>query len=129
MNIGIVVSQTHRLITEPLLEGVKRVFPKESLSIYWVPGCFEIPYLCAKVIDKHDALITIGLILQGETEHHTYLANCVFQSIQNIQIQAKKPIGLGVLTCHTLEQAFQRAGGKSGNKGEEAARAIRDLIC
>jgi 6,7-dimethyl-8-ribityllumazine synthase len=132
--IGIVISRFNDFITKRILEGainaLKRYGAKEeNIEVYWVPGSFEIPFILREIAQKnYDGLIAIGCIIKGETPHFEYIANEVFKLIQKIMYEYKKPIGLGILTVEDMEQAIERSGGKMGNKGEEAAEAVIELL-
>jgi len=132
--IGIVISRFNDFITKRILEGainaLKRYGAKEeNIEIYWVPGSFEIPFILKEIAQKnYDGLIAIGCIIKGDTPHFEYIANEVFKLIQKIMYEYKKPIGLGILTVEDMEQAIERSGGKMGNKGEEAAEAVIELL-
>ncbi len=132
--IGIVISRFNDFITKRILEGainaLKRYGAKEeNIEVYWVPGSFEIPFILKEIAQKdYDGLIAIGCIIRGDTPHFEYIANEVFKLIQKIMYEYKKPIGLGILTVEDMEQAIERSGGKMGNKGEEAAEAVIELL-
>ncbi|MEO0275996.1 MAG: 6,7-dimethyl-8-ribityllumazine synthase [candidate division WOR-3 bacterium] len=132
--IGIVISRFNDFITKRLLEGaieaLKRYGAKEeNIDIYWVPGSFEIPYILKEIVSKdYDGFLAIGCIIKGDTPHFEYIANETIKGIQKIMYEYKKPIGLGILTVEDMEQAIERAGGKMGNKGEEAAKSVVELL-
>ncbi|MEO0231690.1 MAG: 6,7-dimethyl-8-ribityllumazine synthase [candidate division WOR-3 bacterium] len=132
--IGIVISRFNEFITKRLLEGaiesLKRYGAKEeNIDVYWVPGSFEIPYILKEIVSKdYDGFLAIGCIIKGDTPHFEYIANETIKGIQKIMYEYKKPIGLGILTVEDMEQAIERAGGKMGNKGEEAAKSLVELL-
>ena len=132
--IGIVISRFNEFITKRLLESaiesLKRYGAKEeNIDIYWVPGSFEIPYILKEIASKdYDGFLAIGCIIKGDTPHFEYIANETIKGIQRIMYEYKKPIGLGILTVEDMEQAIERAGGKMGNKGEEAAKSVVELL-
>lgn len=132
--IGIVISRFNEFITKRLLEGavesLKRYGAKEeNIDVYWVPGSFEIPYILKEIVSKdYDGFLAIGCIIKGDTPHFEYIANETIKGIQKIMYEYKKPIGLGILTVEDMEQAVERAGGKMGNKGEEAAESVVELL-
>lgn len=129
-SFALVVSRYHEDITERLLDAaVDRLralgAKEEAIHIHWVPGAFEIP-MAARVLSQHhdvDAIITLGVILKGETTHNEYIACEVARGIAQIHAATGIPATFGVLTPDTLEQAKARAGGNKGNKGVEAAEA------
>jgi len=128
MRFGIVVSDWNREVTNALLEGtfhtLKKHGAKEShIVIRHVPGSFELT-LGAQFLaeyDDLDAVICLGCIIQGETPHFTYICQSVTQGITQLNLEYNIPFIFGVLTTLNQEQALERAGGKHGNKGDEAA--------
>lgn len=129
MRFGIVVAQWNREITEALLEGALTALKtngcaEEDIEIKWVPGTFELP-LGAKFFCTYtdvDAIIVLGCVIQGDTKHFDYVCQGVTQGVMQVQLDEHIPVAFGVLTTNNLEQAKQRAGGKLGNKGAEAAQ-------
>lgn len=127
LRFGIVVSQFNSFITDRLLAGALDALEragagKEQIEIVRVPGSFEIP-LAAKQLaatGRVDSIVCIGCILRGETSHYDYVASEAARGIQLAQLDTGVPMAFCVLTCDTLEQAIDRAGLKSGNKGFEA---------
>lgn len=133
LKIGIVVSRFNELITRNLLEGAEKTLKAngvndENINIVWVPGAFEIP-LAAKILaeKEYDAVITLGVVIQGETAHFDYVCNEVAKGVSQVGLQMKKPIIFGVLTTDTIEQAIERAGTTKGNKGADAANAAIEM--
>ncbi|MFW5821349.1 MAG: 6,7-dimethyl-8-ribityllumazine synthase [Bacteroidota bacterium] len=128
MRFAIVVSEWNVEITGALLEGCINTLKKhgadeENISISWVPGSFELSY-GAKLFaeqNKFEAIITLGCVIQGETRHFDFICNGVTNGITELNIRFQTPVIFGVLTTDNLQQAKDRAGGKHGNKGDEAA--------
>ena len=127
LRFGIVVSQFNSFITERLLAGALDALERagaarKQIDVVRVPGSFEIPVAAKKLgqSGNYDALICIGCILRGETSHFEYLSAEVARGVQLAQMDTGVPMAFCVLTCDTLEQAIDRAGLKSGNKGFEA---------
>jgi 6,7-dimethyl-8-ribityllumazine synthase len=127
--IGIIVSEFNRDITEKLLSGALKFLKNsevksENVEIIFVPGSFEIPLACEKMAarKKYNALIALGCVIKGETEHHRYISAAVSSGIMNVMLNHKIPVGFGILTPDNLNQAKARSSEKN-NKGEEAARA------
>jgi len=128
MKFGIVVSEWNLEITEALYKGafetlIKHGAKKENILKKYVPGSFELTLgaqLVAENIDI-DAVIVLGCVIQGETRHFDFVCNSVTQGITNLNIKYKKPFIFGLLTPNNQQQAIDRAGGKHGNKGDEAA--------
>ena len=132
--IGIVIAQWNSDITQILLSGAKDtlfqsgVLP-ENIEELSVPGSFELPWGARQLMkaDKKDAIICLGCIIQGETKHDEYIASAVANGIMQLSIASGIPVVFGVLTTNTQEQAQDRAGGKHGNKGIEAATTALQL--
>ena len=128
MRFGIVVSDWNNEITWSLLEGAVNTLKKhgvlnDNIVLKHVPGSFELP-LGAQFIaeyDDVDGVICLGCVIQGETPHFTYVCQGVTQGIASLNLEYNIPFIFGVLTCDTRQQAIDRAGGKHGNKGDEAA--------
>lgn len=133
LSFGIVVSDWNKDITHTLYEGcfdalLKHGAKEDNIKTMQVPGTFELPS-GARILagqEKLDAVICLGCVIKGETDHDKYINNAVAQGLINLSIASGKPYIFGVLTPNTHEQAVERAGGKYGNKGVEAAiTAIR----
>ena len=134
LRFGIAVSQFNSFITDRLLAGaldaLERAGSKEKqIEIARVPGSFELPIAAKKLagMGRFDSLIAIGCILRGETSHYDHVASETARGIQLAQLDTGVPIAFCVLTCDTLEQAIDRAGLKSGNKGYEAGLAAIEM--
>ena len=139
IRIGIVVSEWNKPITEKLLEGAVNTLQKqgvlpENMPIFHVPGSFELTF-GAQQVAKYgdvDAVIVLGCVIRGETPHFDYISQGVTQGITKLNVSQDIPVIFGVLTTENKQQADDRAGGKYGNKGDEAAiTAIKiiDFIC
>ena len=102
----------------------------KTLDIAWVPGSFEIPFIAHRLASGNQfaAVICLGCVLKGETSHNTYINQQVAAGLNQAGFQTGIPVIYGVLTCDTMEQAIQRSGGKSGNKGMEAALAAIEVV-
>jgi 6,7-dimethyl-8-ribityllumazine synthase len=127
LRFGIVASEFNSFITERLLAGALDALAqagarKTQIEIIRVPGSFEIPIAAKKLAatSRFDSLICIGCVLRGETSHYDYIASETARGIQLAQLDTGVPMAFCVLTCDTLEQAIDRAGLKSGNKGYAA---------
>jgi 6,7-dimethyl-8-ribityllumazine synthase len=128
MRFGIVVADWNKDVTHALLEGAKRTLLKygtseKNIIIRHVPGSFELT-LGAQFFAEYedlDAVICLGCVIQGETPHFTYICQSVTQGITQLNLEYNIPFIFGVLTTNTHQQAVDRAGGKHGNKGDEAA--------
>ncbi len=132
---AIIVARWNELVTLRLLEGaidtlVRHGAARESLTVIRVPGSFELP-LAAQVAaksNKYHAVICLGAVIQGQTTHHEYINHQVAAGLTQASQDSGVPVLFGVLTCQTMEQALDRAGGKAGNKGTEAALAAIEMI-
>ncbi|MBO7494376.1 MAG: 6,7-dimethyl-8-ribityllumazine synthase [Bacteroidales bacterium] len=133
--IGIVVSEWNDRITDSLLKGAQESLlehgiKEENILVKHVPGSFELP-LGAKWMLEHsnvDAVICIGCVIQGETRHFDFISQAVADGIMKVGLDFSKPVIFSVLTCNTMEQAEERAGGKHGNKGVEGAVSCLKML-
>jgi 6,7-dimethyl-8-ribityllumazine synthase len=128
--LGIVVSRYNETVTGKLLRGAQEVFAKagvdeKNIDIAWVPGAFELPPIAAVMAESGDysAVLVFGAVIRGETTHDQHINRAVSMSIMETGVRTRVPVLFGLLTCETLEQALQRAGGTMGNKGSECAEA------
>ena len=133
--VAIVISRFNSLISDRLLSGALDALERhgasqDDISIVWVPGSFEIPPIARKLAlsQKYDAVICLGALLRGETPHFDYLSSTVTKELGAIGLEAGIPVINGVLTCNTMEQAVDRAGLKTGNKGFDASVAAIEMI-
>jgi 6,7-dimethyl-8-ribityllumazine synthase len=133
--IGIVVAQWNSEITFSLRDGAKAFLEtngiaEENIHIHLIPGAYELPLAAQFLLElgNCDAVIAIGCLIKGETPHFHYISESVSLSLNNVALKYNKPVSFGVLTVDTLEQAQERAGGKLGNKGEEAAEAALQML-
>ena len=125
---AIVVARFNHFITDRLLEGCLDTLKRhevndEEISIVRVPGAFEIPLAAKKLAKKDDvdAVICLGAVIRGDTPHFDYVCAEVSKGVATVGLQSEKPVIFGVVTTDNIDQAVQRAGVKSGNKGAEAA--------
>ena len=132
---AIVVSRFNDLITKRLLEGaidtvVRHGGNADKITVAWVPGSFEIPLAASKLAKsgKYAAVVCLGAVIQGSTTHHEYINSQVASGIMSITRETGIPVTFGVITCESMEQALDRAGGKVGNKGHEATLAAIEMI-
>lgn len=131
---AIIVSRFNEFITRRLLDGALDCLKRHGaadrlIDVVFCPGAFEIPQVAAQLarMKKYDALVCLGCVIKGETPHFEYVANAAASGIARVALEAETPIAFGVLTTDSLEQAINRAGAKSGNKGWEAALAAIEL--
>ena len=134
LKFGIVVARFNDFIGERLLGGALDALKRsgadeQDIDVFKVPGAFEIPIVAKKAVQsgRYDAVICLGAVIRGATPHFDYVAAEVSKGIANVSIDAGVPISFGVLTTDTIEQAIERAGTKSGNKGWDAAMAAIEM--
>ena len=132
---AIVVSRFNELITQRLLDGALDTLRRhgaadERITVVSVPGSFEIPLVADRLAKsgRYAAVICLGAVIQGETTHHEYINQQAAAGIMQAGRESRVPVVFGVLTCQTLQQALDRAGGKVGNKGVEAALAAIEMV-
>lgn len=135
VRVGIVVSDYNYDVTHGLLAGALEVLAeadvqKKNITQVHVPGGFEIPLACRRLLatKKVDVVIALGCVLKGETKHDEYISMSVAHALQTLMIQYSKPVSFGVLTPNTLEQALERSKKGPGNKGREAATAGLSML-
>ncbi len=135
VRIGIVVSEWNKDITKLLLKGALDVLKtcsviRKNIIVEWVSGSYELPLSAQFMIMSHkiDAVICLGVVIQGETRHFDYICQSVSQNIAHVGMKHNIPVIFGVLTTDNYQQAVERAGGKHGNKGAEAAVAAIKMI-
>ena len=133
--IGIVVGRFNRLVSDKLLEGALDCLRRhgcddKDIDVAWVPGSFEIPLAAQKmaITKNYHGIVCLGTLIKGETAHFDHIASQVAAGISRITLDTGIPVTFGVLTTNTLEDALNRAGGKAGNKGEEAAMATLEMV-
>jgi 6,7-dimethyl-8-ribityllumazine synthase len=135
LKIGIVLSRFNQFISERLLEGALDALRKigaeeKDISIYKVPGSFEIPVLTKKLAKagKVDGILCLGALIRGDTPHFDFLSAEVTKGLAQIAMEDGIPVGYGILTVDTIEQGIERAGTKVGNKGYDAAFALVETL-
>jgi 6,7-dimethyl-8-ribityllumazine synthase len=132
---AIVISRFNSFVSDRLLNGALDALERhgaasDDITTVWVPGSFEIVLAAKKMAlsKKYDAVICLGALLQGETPHFEYLSTTVSKGIGNVSLESGIPVIYGILTCNTLEQAIDRAGLKSGNRGFDAAMSAIEMV-
>ncbi len=135
MRIGIVASRFNEIIVKKLLDGavdglVRHGVPDGNISAAWVPGAFEIPLTAEKMAQsgQYDAVICVGAVIRGSTSHYDYVCSEVSKGIARVTLESRVPVIFGVLTTENIEQAIERAGSKSGNKGYDAALSAIEMV-
>jgi 6,7-dimethyl-8-ribityllumazine synthase len=134
LKVAVVVARFNEFINAKLLSGAEDGLKRhgvveDDITVYWVPGAFEIPLTAQKLAEKkeYDAVITLGSVIRGATPHFDYVSNEVAKGVAAAGMQTGVPIIFGVLTTDTIEQAIERAGTKAGNKGFDAAVTAIEL--
>ena len=128
--VAILVSRYNELITSRLLDGAlaccaEAGIAREEVDVVWVPGAFELPVAAAAAAGtkRYACLVALGAVVRGDTPHFEYVAGEAARGLNAVAVQHALPVGFGVLTVDTMQQAVERAGGSAGNKGHEAAAA------
>ena len=134
LRVAIVASRWNDFIVSRLIGGATDALERlgassDAITIIRVPGSFELPMAAkrAALSDEYDAVICLGVVIRGETSHNEYIAAEVIKGIAQVSLETNLPITLGVVTADNLEQAIDRAGAKSGNKGFDAAMTAVEL--
>ena len=134
LRIGIIASRFNDEIVAGMLEGALTCLARHGVSdadvsLFRVPGAFEIPTLAAKLIDdgSFDALVTLGCLLKGDTPHFDFISAQVTNELSRLAVAARVPVAFGVITCNTYEQAVERSSPGTANKGWEAALAAIEM--
>jgi 6,7-dimethyl-8-ribityllumazine synthase len=134
VKVAIVVSRFNSFITDRLLEGAldalrRHGVEEKGITVVRVPGSFEIPLGVRRAAgQKVDAVIALGALIRGGTPHFDYLSAEVTKGVAHVMLETGIPVSFGVLTTDTVEQAIERAGTKSGNKGAEAAQSALEMV-
>ncbi|MBM3776217.1 MAG: 6,7-dimethyl-8-ribityllumazine synthase [Acidobacteria bacterium] len=134
LRFAIIVSRFNSFITDRLLAGAQDALLRTgcdagAVEIFRVPGSWELPAVARALANqkRHDALICLGAVIRGDTPHFDYVAGEAIRGLGQVAAETAVPVAFGVLTCNTLEQAIDRAGAKSGNKGFEAAMTAVEM--
>ena len=134
LRVGIVVATFNEFITSKLLDGAQAALARhgvrdDDVTVASVPGSFELPLVAKKLAEsgQHDAVICLGAVIRGETDHYEHVAGEAAKGIANVGLSSGVPVIFGVLTTDTLEQAINRAGGKQGNNGYGAGLASIEM--
>jgi 6,7-dimethyl-8-ribityllumazine synthase len=134
LRFGFIAARFNDFVVEPLIRGALDALKRhgateKQIEIVRVPGAFDIPIVARKLAlsRRYDALITLGAVVRGQTPHFDYVAGECASGISRIALETGVPIAFGVLTTDTMEQAVDRAGGKAGNKGADAAMVAIEM--
>jgi len=135
LKFGLVASRFNDFVVEKLISGaldylLRHGGEREDMTLVRIPGAFEMPVVVKKMVQggSYDAVICLGAVIRGATPHFDYVASEVSKGLANVALESVIPIGFGILTTDTLEQAIERAGSKAGNKGAEAAQAALETV-
>jgi len=134
LKFGIIVGRFNEFISSKLLGGAMDALKRhnvdeEDIDVAWSPGSFEMPLIAKKMAQTgdYDAIICLGAVIRGATPHFDYVSNEVSKGIANVMLQTEVPVVFGVLTTENIEQAIERAGTKSGNKGFDASMTAIEM--
>src|SRR5437660_3348860 len=132
---AVVASRFNQSVVDRLVEGAKEGFKshqvaENSIDLIWVPGSFEIPMVAKRLAatGKYAAVVCLGAVIRGDSDHYEYVAGAAARGVAEASITTGVPVIFGILTCATEEQALDRAGGKEGNKGYDAALAAIEMV-
>ena len=135
LKIGIVSSRWNDFMGNRLLDGAKDALERHgvdsaNIDVALVPGAFEVPLAAMKMVEsgRYDGVVALGILIRGSTPHFDYIASEATKGIAQSSWQNGIPVGFGLLTVDTLEQAIERSGSKAGNKGAEAAMAVIEMV-
>jgi 6,7-dimethyl-8-ribityllumazine synthase len=134
IRIAIVAARFNEFVVTRLVDGAVDVLlrhgaSEKNLELVRVPGAFDMPLIVRRLAQskRYDAIVALGAVIKGETAHFDYVAGECASGVARAALDSGVPVGFGVLTCETFEQAIDRAGGKAGNKGAEAALAALEM--
>lgn len=134
LKIGMVASRFNSTLVDRLIDGaydalIRHEVSRENITLVKVPGAWEIPLACKKLIKKDiDGILALGVLIRGSTPHFDYIASEVSKGLAMISLEIEKPITFGIITAENIEQAIERSGTKHGNKGFESAMALIEMI-
>src|SRR3954471_25064858 len=131
----VIASRFNEPVVKKLVDGALEALVKhgvafDDIDVVWVPGAWELPMAARWLVatDRYDGVVAVGAVIRGETAHFDYIAGEASRGLADVSAESETPIGFGVLTCDTDEQAEARAGGADGNKGFDAAVATLEMI-
>lgn len=134
LKIAVVVGRFNEFITSKLLDGAldglkRHGVDENAIDVAWVPGAFEVPFIAKQLAEtkKYDAIIGLGTVIRGSTTHYDYVCNESAKGIANVSLTTNVPVIFGIVTTENIEQAIERAGTKSGNKGYDAAMSAIEM--
>lgn len=135
LRVAIVVARWNEFITKALLDGAldalrRHGVPADHIEVIWCAGAFEIPLVVSKALEtgRFDGAVALGAVIRGSTPHFDYVAGTMANGLSRVALDTGKPVGFGVLTVDSIEQAIERSGTKAGNKGAEAALTVLETV-
>lgn len=135
IKVGIVCARFNEFIVSKLLSGcqdglLRHGVKDEDITVAWVPGAFEIPFIASEMAKsgRYDVVIALGAVIRGSTSHYDYVCAEVSKGVASAALNSGVPVMFGVLTTDTIEQAIERAGTKAGNKGSECAQGAIEMV-
>ena len=135
VRFALVAARFNSFIVQNLIDGAidalrRHGVPEASIDLVWIPGSFELPLAAQRLAasERYDGIVALGAIIRGGTPHFEYVASECVKGLAGISLEYDLPVGFGVLTVDTIEQAVERAGTKAGNKGVEAAMAVLEMV-
>ena len=135
IRVAMVAGRFNEFITNKLVEGatdclVRHGVSEEDITLVWCPGAYEMPLVAQKMVEtgKYDTVICVGAVIRGQTPHFDYIASQVSRGLAQVNLASGIPVMFGVITSDTIEQAIERAGTKSGNKGFDAASGALEMV-
>ncbi len=133
VKLGVVISRFNEFLSKQLLSGcidelARLGVQQESVTVVWVPGAFEIPFVAKRMAKSVDAVICLGVIIRGETPHFDFIASETAKGIASVSLTEDIPVIYGIITADSVDQAVDRSGTKLGNRGRDAARTALEMI-
>lgn len=135
LHIALVASRFNDIIVDRLIGGCVDYLTRHgldpgALTLVRIPGAFELPLVCRRLAQSggYDGIVALGAVIRGATPHFDFVANEASKGLAQVSLETGVPIGFGLLTTETIEQAVERAGSKAGNKGADAAAAMLETI-
>ena len=132
--IAVVASRYNENVTRALVDGaldalVRHGVAFDDVDVVWVPGAWELPLAVRRAMstERYDAIVALGAVIRGDTPHFDYVAGEASRGLSDASRDAEIPVGFGLLTCDTMEQALERSGGAHGNKGWDASVAVLEM--
>ena len=135
LKFALIVSRFNRFVTDNLMEGALDAFARHGgntgdADVIWVPGAFEMPLAAHRLAQsgRYDGVVALGAVIRGATPHFEYVSSAATRGLAGVSVETGVPVGFGLLTTDTVEQAIERAGSKAGNKGGEAMLSAIEMV-